>query len=220
MNPAEADDWFVQEVLPLEPALVRYLRRNWRDENEIPDLRQEVYARVYDKALVAIPAQAKPFVFMTARNLIIDRVRRSRVVSIEAVAEMDDLNVTADDLTPDRVASAREELRRLQAALDLLPPKCREVVALRKIEALLQAGARVRVHARELHPQLVALQAQGRLERLEGDFDEDWLAQARLLWWRPTMPDSTRGWRRWRMRAACSSTWSTMRGCRASRCRR
>ena len=54
-------------------------------------------------------------------------------------------------------------------------------VALRKIEALLQAGARVRVHARELHPQLVALQAQGRLERLEGDFDEAWLAQARLL---------------------------------------
>ncbi|MGJ4730094.1 NAD(P)-dependent oxidoreductase, partial [Luteimonas sp. SDU101] len=54
-------------------------------------------------------------------------------------------------------------------------------VALRKIEALLHAGARVRVHAHELHPQLVALQAQGRIERLDGGFDDAWLASARLL---------------------------------------
>ena len=54
-------------------------------------------------------------------------------------------------------------------------------VALRKIEALLHAGARVRVHAHELHPQLVALQAQGRIERLGGGFDDAWLASARLL---------------------------------------
>lgn len=145
MSLADPDDWFVQEVLPLEAALVRYLRRNWRDESEIADLRQEVYARVFDKALSAIPAQAKPFVFMTARNLIIDRVRRLRVVSIELVADTDALDVTADDLTPDRVASARQELRRLQAALDALPPRCREVVALRKIEGLSQRDVAARL---------------------------------------------------------------------------
>lgn len=145
MSLADADDWFVQEVLPLEAALVRYLRRNWRDESEIADLRQEVYARVFDRALSAIPAQAKPFVFMTARNLIIDRVRRLRVVSIELVADTDALDVTADDLTPDRVASARQELRRLQAALDALPPRCREVVALRKIEGLSQRDVAARL---------------------------------------------------------------------------
>ena|SRR5260221_1975756 len=142
---ADADFWFVQEVLPLEAALVRYLRRNWRDDSEIADLRQEVYARVYEKALTGIPAQAKPFVFMTARNLIIDRIRRLRVVSIEAVADIETLNVTADDLTPERIALAREELRRLQAALELLPPRCREVVGLRKIEGLSQREVGMRL---------------------------------------------------------------------------
>lgn len=138
MNADLADAWFVQEVLPLEAALVRYLKRNWRDESEIADLRQEVYVRVYDKARGSIPAQAKAFVFMTARNLLIDRMRRLRVVSIEAVSDIEALHVGSDDLTPERIASAREELRHLQAALDALPPRCREVVFLRKVEGLSQ----------------------------------------------------------------------------------
>jgi RNA polymerase sigma-70 factor (ECF subfamily) len=39
-------------------------------------------------------------------------------------------------LDAERHLSAREELRRAQAGLDLLPPRCREVVRLRKIEGL------------------------------------------------------------------------------------
>lgn len=54
-------------------------------------------------------------------------------------------------------------------------------VALRKIEALLQAGARVRVHGRELHAALAGWLDEGRLERLDGAFDEAWLAGAWLL---------------------------------------
>ena len=54
-------------------------------------------------------------------------------------------------------------------------------VALRKIEALLHAGARVRVHAHALHPALAGWLGDGRLERLEGTFDEAWLAHAWLL---------------------------------------
>ncbi len=33
------DDWFMQDVLPLEPMLTRFLQRNWRNEAEISDLR-------------------------------------------------------------------------------------------------------------------------------------------------------------------------------------
>jgi precorrin-2 dehydrogenase/sirohydrochlorin ferrochelatase len=54
-------------------------------------------------------------------------------------------------------------------------------VALRKIEALLHVGARVRVHAHALHPQLAAWLDERRLERLEGGFTEEWLAQAWLV---------------------------------------
>ncbi len=54
-------------------------------------------------------------------------------------------------------------------------------VAQRKIEALLHAGARVQVHARAVNDQLQQWLAQGRLHRLEGDFDPAWLDQAWLL---------------------------------------
>jgi RNA polymerase sigma-70 factor (ECF subfamily) len=140
------DSWFVREVLPLEAALVRFLRRKWPNASEIADLRQEVYVRVYDGAgLNGIPELTKPFVFAVARNLMIDRVRRSHVVSIELVPDSDALNVLTDDASPERIATAREDLGRLQSALDLLPPRCREVVVLRKLEGLSQREVAARM---------------------------------------------------------------------------
>jgi RNA polymerase sigma-70 factor (ECF subfamily) len=134
----DVDDWFVTQVLPLEAALERFLGRRRLPGDEIIDLRQEVYARVYDAARSARPLSAKSFVFATAHNLLRDRARRARIVSIEAVADLDTLSLAADEAPVDQVVSAREELRRLQTALDALPPRRREVVMLRKIHGLSQ----------------------------------------------------------------------------------
>jgi RNA polymerase sigma-70 factor (ECF subfamily) len=134
----ELDAWFLEEVLPLEGMLERYLRRNWRDADEVPDLRQEVYVRVYDSCAVTRPSSAQAFVLSTARNLLIDRVRRAHVVSIETFADIETMSFTIDELSPERHISGRSELRLLQVALDLLPRRCREVVELRKIEGLSQ----------------------------------------------------------------------------------
>lgn len=141
----DLDRWFIDQVLPLEAPLVRFLRRNWPDESEIVDLRQEVYTRVYDAARKAIPRQVKAFVFTTARNLLVDRARRGRIVSIEVVADLSALDLPGETLGPDRHVSGREELRRLQTALDALPPRCREVILLRKIECLPQREVAARM---------------------------------------------------------------------------
>jgi RNA polymerase sigma factor (sigma-70 family) len=138
MAESSLDAWFVGQVLPLEAPLERFIRRHCASSDEVSDLRQEVYVRVYEAARRARPLLTKPFVFMTARNLLRDHARRARIVSIEAVADLEALNAVGDDAPADRVVSAREELRRLQAALDRLPPRCREVVALRKIHGLSQ----------------------------------------------------------------------------------
>lgn len=134
----DLNDWFVQEVLPLEGALMRYLRRNCRDAGELPDLRQEVFVRVYESALQRMPELTSAFVFATARNLLIDRARRAQIVSIEAVADLELPEYCFDDLTPERHASGRAELRLLQEALEGLPPRCQEVVRLRKVEGMSQ----------------------------------------------------------------------------------
>ena len=128
--------WFVREVLPLEAALMQFLRRSWPNKSDIDDLAQEVYARVYEAAREKIPQPVKPFVFTIARNLLIARVRNEQVVPIEAVADLETLGVAVDAPGPDRNVMAQDELRRLQAALEKLPPRCREVVVLGRIEGL------------------------------------------------------------------------------------
>ena len=47
---ADLDEWFQQEVLPLESSLTRFLRRNWNNESDLADFRQELYANVYEAA--------------------------------------------------------------------------------------------------------------------------------------------------------------------------
>ena len=69
MAAPEVELWFVSEVLPLESVLTQFLRHNWRDANDIEDLRQEVYVRVCEGAQKQIPEATKPFVLTIARNL-------------------------------------------------------------------------------------------------------------------------------------------------------
>jgi RNA polymerase sigma factor (sigma-70 family) len=134
----DLDRWFAREILSLEPMLNRFLRRKWRDEAEIPDLRQEAYIRVYDAARRNRPLLAKPFLFLTVRNLMIDRLRQKNIVSIETMADFGWSNVSDDKPSPEQNTAARQELQLLQEALDALPGRCREVVVLRKVEGLSQ----------------------------------------------------------------------------------
>jgi RNA polymerase sigma factor (sigma-70 family) len=133
---AEVRAWFVRDVLPLEATLMQFLRRSARNYADAEDLRQEVYMRVCESAQNEIPRSARSFVFTVARNLLIDRARREPIVSIEAVADLEVLNVAIDEPGPDRNAIARDELRRLQAALESLPLRSRSVVLMRKVDGL------------------------------------------------------------------------------------
>jgi|SRR5580692_3932235 len=143
------DDWFIREVLPLEAALMQFLRSNWNNESELTDLRQDVYVKVYEAARKQIPEFVKPFLFAAARNLLIDRVRRNRIIPIEAMADLDALGAVSSDSEPDRIVLARDALRKLQIVLDRLPPRCREAVILSKIEGLTRREIAVRMNIAE-----------------------------------------------------------------------
>jgi len=136
MTPAEVNDWFVREVLPLEAELTRFLQQNWRNRSDIDDLCQDIYVRAYEGAKQGTPKSARAFVFTIARNLLIDRVRNAQIVPIDSIADLESLTVASDLPLPDQRVAARQELRRLQAALDQLPPRCREAVVLKKIQGL------------------------------------------------------------------------------------
>jgi RNA polymerase sigma-70 factor (ECF subfamily) len=130
------DTWFKREVLVHEALLLRYLRRVWSRRDDVHDLRQEIYVRVYEAARKARPSAPRAFMLATARNLVADRIRRGRVVRIEAVGDPDVLNVIADELTPERKLSAWQELKRVGRAFNDLPPRCRQIVWLKKVDEL------------------------------------------------------------------------------------
>jgi len=118
--------------------LVRFLRRNWPDSAEIADLRQETYIRVYEAARRKRPSPVRPFLFFVARNLMIDRLRHRNVVPIETLADADWLNISDHEPAPEQRVAARQELQFMQDALNQLPPRCREVVILRRVHGYSQ----------------------------------------------------------------------------------
>ncbi len=139
--PEALHHWFEAHILIHEGSLMRFLARSWPNRSEIDDIRQEIYVRVYEAAAKSLPHTPKAFLFTTARHLLIDRARRGRVVSIEAIGgweELDDLNVIIDEPSSESRASAREELQRLAVAFDELPQRCREVLWLRRVRDLPQ----------------------------------------------------------------------------------
>lgn len=142
---SELKAWFIREVLPLEAILTQFLRHNWRDQSDIEDLLHDVYARVYDAARRQLPDQAKAFVFTTARNLLSNRIRERAVIPIEAVSDLDALNVAIDTPGPERSTIARDELRHANVAIDKLPPRGREVVMMRRVEGLSRSEIAVRM---------------------------------------------------------------------------
>lgn len=136
VNDEELNGWFCAEILPLEGALTRFIRRNWRAEADVTDLRQEIYERVLGGARAALPAQAAPYIFTVARHHLINRAKRDKIISFDLVADLESIEFDIDLFAAERHLSAREELRRAQAGLERLPGRCREVVRLRKVEGL------------------------------------------------------------------------------------
>lgn len=132
----ELKTWFVREILPLEADLVHFLRHHSRGRGDVNDLRQEVYLRAYERACVQLPQETRPFVFAIARNLLVDQFRRERIVPIDGVPDADAIEIPDDEPGPDRSTIARDELRRVYAALDRLPPRSREAVVMRRVDQL------------------------------------------------------------------------------------
>jgi RNA polymerase sigma-70 factor (ECF subfamily) len=132
------DAWFVEEVLPLEPLLTGYLRRNSREPDAVADLRQDVYVRIYEAAEKELPLQVRAFVFTVARHLLIDRARHSQVAALVSAAPEAEGLEPVNELDPERQLLGRERLGLFARALAALPPRCREVVELRKLGGLSQ----------------------------------------------------------------------------------
>jgi RNA polymerase sigma-70 factor (ECF subfamily) len=135
--PADRAQWLARAICPHEPALRRWLGRRTLSV-DLDDIVQEAYARLAVLPSVDHILNPRAYFFRTAFSILVNEVRRSQIVPIDAVAELDRLEIECMAPTPDREAEGRQELRLLAEAIAQLPPRCREVFVARKVQGLSQ----------------------------------------------------------------------------------
>lgn len=104
---------------------------------DVDEIVQEAYARIWSTDIQNI-TNPRSYLFVTARHIVGEQVRRSRIVAIELVADMESLNIVDDEVGIHRRLSGQQELARLKQALVALPPKCRQAFQLKKFDGLSQ----------------------------------------------------------------------------------
>ena len=125
--------WFRREILPLEPLLYDCARRFCRRGEDPSDLVHETFARLIAHARWREVESPKAFAIRVLKNCAIDLSRRRNVVPIDAIADVERINIADPQPDPERALLSQQELRLFTEAVSALPTKCRQVFILRKV---------------------------------------------------------------------------------------
>jgi len=138
MPPTDAEQarWFVDEVQPHERSLRSYLSGSFPAVRDVDDVVQESFLRAWRTKAKQPILSAKGFLFKVARHLAIDVIRRERRSPIDPAGAPEAVNVSEDKPIVSSTVSRQEKIQLLIAAIDALPPKCRQVVVLRKLQGV------------------------------------------------------------------------------------
>jgi RNA polymerase sigma factor (sigma-70 family) len=141
LPPPDAARWFSEQVQPHDAVLRAWLRARFPSLGEVDDLIQETYTRLFRlRARDPLrPHAVKPLLFTIARHLALDEIRRRRIVPLQPLPGEDE-GVLPAEVVPgaDETVSRRQELALLAEAIQALPPRCRQILTLRKIYGLPQ----------------------------------------------------------------------------------
>jgi RNA polymerase sigma-70 factor (ECF subfamily) len=134
----ERTQWFLRHILPHEPALRGWLTRYRSLGLEIDDIIQEAYALLADLESVEDIRFPRAYLFQVARSVITKHVRRARVVSIQTMDDLSQLEYADEGPSPERIVVDRDQLRQLAQAIAAMPAKTREAFVLRRVDGLSQ----------------------------------------------------------------------------------
>ncbi|MBU3077603.1 sigma-70 family RNA polymerase sigma factor [Sphingomonas sp. XMGL2] len=107
---------------------------------EVDDVIQESYCRIAALDHVEHIQDPRQYLFRTARNVVLEQARRSRVVSFQTISGIADLEraMPLDMISPERMLAGRRTLARVEQLISALPERGRRIFRLRKIEGLSQ----------------------------------------------------------------------------------
>ncbi|MCG8526167.1 MAG: RNA polymerase sigma factor [Opitutales bacterium] len=131
-------EWFEREINPHEQDVRNWLERRFSNIKDVDDVIQEAYSRII-KAYQSGPiVNPRAYLFVTARNIVLNRIRHYQYEKPAGYAELDPLSVVDEVTDPLASLSKAEEIELLISAIESLPKRCRKVLTLRKIYGLSQ----------------------------------------------------------------------------------
>jgi len=120
--------------------LVRFLTTKSGCRSTAEDLAQDVYLRVSSVGTGFQALSPKAFIYRVAHNLWIDLERRKLRRATIVPGDCDNIDVASCEPPPDRAIEAKQDLSRIEAALEGLPAKCRQALWLSRVEGLSHAA--------------------------------------------------------------------------------
>lgn len=137
---APTQDWFDALVLESKAGLVRYLGRYFSSADDIQDVLQEAYLKIYCALRDGRYQEHAPIalLYSTAKNVAISRLRHRQVVarSVPAVIVAEELR--REPRSAEQQVTRNEQRRQLMLVVNQLPPRCRDVFVCRMIDGLSQ----------------------------------------------------------------------------------
>jgi RNA polymerase sigma factor (sigma-70 family) len=130
--------WVGSHVLPHEAAVRAWLKRWTGRDQDVDDVIQEAYCRLSAMDDVTHVGNGRAYLFQTTRNIVLEQLRRSKIVRIDNVTDLGSLSIVDEAPPMDRIVAGARELQRVEQLIERLPLKCRRVFILRRIHGVSQ----------------------------------------------------------------------------------
>lgn len=117
-------------------ALLSFLRQRLRTAEDAADVAQEAYIRLMQYEGSREVQSPSSLLFRIAINVANDLGRAEHVRHVADRCLIDDIEIESDHPTPEREVAAQQDLNVLLGAIERLPPKCRQVFLLSRVQCM------------------------------------------------------------------------------------
>jgi RNA polymerase sigma factor (sigma-70 family) len=171
-NPQEVEQLFREH----NAALLRFIAAKLGSKQEAHEIAQEAYVRLLRLDHREAVSYLRAFLFKTAGNLAMDRLRQRARRGFMLPARGKDFSVF--ELSPERLIEGEQAVRALRAGLAELPTKCQRAFLMHRVQGLSCQDIAKRMGLQE---RMVRLYVSRALEYLRARIEAEDDTQARTL---------------------------------------
>ncbi len=118
-----------------ESALKRFLGRFFYRPEDVDEIAQETFLRAYDASRTTDVRVPEAYLFRVAKHIALKELDRKSRRMTDFLEEAVDPELLGHNTTPETELMAEQKIARYCDAIATLPPQCRKVFLLRKVQA-------------------------------------------------------------------------------------